>query len=304
MSGREADSARLNGTARVTFTFAVANLLAMVTALADLPFAPMSGQMVVVMAGIAASSAAFLFGFVTALRKSAARSLGAATVILVSLNALLYGLMTLAVRDSVWFFPVWAVALAVYAGFVSHRLAGWPSGDSAPEEKSRLSIFISYRRDDSRDTVGRIHDHLKRAFDERRIFLDVEHQVGGEDYRVAIDRALSKADVVLAVIGPDWLVAAGRDGRHRLDHPDDMVRLELEAALKRNLRIVPVLIEGAAMPSADELPQSLRDVSYRNAVAVRPDPDFKTDMARLIVTLRLPRELRSDDIPPQAVKTA
>jgi hypothetical protein len=79
---------------------------------------------------------------------------------------------------------------------------------------------------------------------------------------------------------------------HRFDHPDDMVRLELEAALERKRRVIPVLIEGASMPRADELPESLREICYRSAVAVRPDPDFKTDMPRLIVTLRLPREDR------------
>jgi hypothetical protein len=172
------------------------------------------------------------------------------------------------------------------------------------EKKSQLSIFISYRRQDSRDTVGRIHDHLRRAFDERRIFLDVERQVGGEDYRVVIDEALGRADVVLAVIGPDWLAASGPDGGHRLDDPGDMVRLELEAALKRNVRIVPVLIEGVQMPRSDELSESLRAISYRSALAVRPDPDFKTDMARLIVTLRLPRALQSDDTAVVAAKSA
>jgi hypothetical protein len=83
-----------------------------------------------------------------------------------------------------------------------------------------------------------------------------------------------------------------------------MVRLELEAALGRHLRIVPVLIEGAAMPRAEELPDSLREVSYRSALAVRPDPDFKADISRLIVTLRLPPELRTDDTPVVAARSA
>jgi hypothetical protein len=305
MTSPRPDSARfLRGTARVTFAFALANLLATVTALARLPYARPSGQAVVIVVAMTASGAAFLFGLATALDKPAARRLGFAAVIFASLDAVLYGLLWVAVREWVWFFPAWGVAIAAYAAFASHRLAGWPAAAPADEPKSTLSIFISYRRQDSRDTVGRIHDHLRRAFDERRIFLDVEHQVGGEDYRVAIDRALARADVVLAVIGPGWLAAAEPDGEHRLDHPADMVRLELEAALARHLRIVPVLIEGAVMPRGDELPDSLRDISYRSAVAVRPDPDFKTDMPRLIVTLRLPPELRSADVAVAAAKSA
>jgi TIR domain-containing protein len=305
MTTPRADSARLlRGTARVTFAFALTNLLATVTALARLPYALPSGQALVVVVAMAASTTAFLFGIATVLEKPAARRLGLAAVICASLDAVLYGLLWVAVREWVWFFPAWSAAVAAYAAFAFHRLAGWPSGAQADEQKSTLSIFISYRRRDSRDTVGRIHDHLRRAFDERRIFLDVERQVGGEDYRVVIDRALARADVVLAVIGPDWLVAAGRDGGHRIDHPEDMVRLELEAALTRKLRVVPVLIEGAVMPRADELPDSLRDLSYRSALAVRPDPDFKTDMPRLIVTLRLPPEFQSDDIGVVAAKSA
>jgi hypothetical protein len=305
MADPQADRARLlRGTARVTFAFALTNLLATVTTLARLPYALPSGQAAVVVIAVAASTTAFLFGLATALRKPAARPLGFAAVICASLDAVLYGLLTVAVREWVWFFPAWGVAIAAYAAFASHRLAGWPSDAPMDEKKSQLSIFISYRRQDSRDTVGRIHDHLRRAFDERRIFLDVERQVGGEDYRVVIDEALGRADVVLAVIGPDWLAASGPDGGHRLDDPGDMVRLELEAALKRNVRIVPVLIEGVQMPRSDELSESLRAISYRSALAVRPDPDFKTDMARLIVTLRLPRALQSDDTAVVAAKSA
>jgi hypothetical protein len=304
MSKPQADRARLlRGTARVTFAFALANLLATVTALARLPYALPSGHVLVIVLAMTASATAFLFGLATALDKPAARRLGFAAVMCASLDAVLYGLLWVAVREWVWFFPVWGVAVAAYAAFASYRLAGWPSDPQAVEPTSTLSIFISYRRHDSRDTVGRIHDHLRRAFDERRIFLDVERQVGGEDYRVAIRRALARADVLLAVIGPGWL-AAGPDGSRRLDHPDDMVRLELEAALERKLRIVPVLIEGAVMPRGDELPDSLRDLSYRSAIAVRPDPDFKTDMPRLIVTLRLPPELQSDEIAVVTAKSA
>ncbi|HAG77044.1 MAG TPA: toll/interleukin-1 receptor domain-containing protein, partial [Thauera sp.] len=72
-----------------------------------------------------------------------------------------------------------------------------------------LGIFLSYRRDDSRESVGRIHDHLCQAFVPERIFLDVERQSAGADYREVIGTALDQSEVVLVVIGPAWLTLAG-----------------------------------------------------------------------------------------------
>jgi hypothetical protein len=103
---------------------------------------------------------------------------------------------------------------------------------------------------------------------------------------MVIGRALERADLVLAVIGRRWLTITDRDGRRRLDDPDDMVRLELEMAFERKLRVVPVLIEGATMPNAMDMPRSLQPLSYRTALPIRPDPDFKSDMERLIAALR------------------
>jgi hypothetical protein len=232
-------------------------------------------------------------GLTAAFHKPAARRIGFGAAAIAALNALLFVLLAVAVEDSAWLFGAWAGGLMAYAAFVTHRLAGWLGSDNLEQPRSRLSIFISYRRQDSRDTMGRIYDHLRQAFDERRMFLDVERQAPGEDYRAVIDRAIAQADVLLAVVGPSWLSAARGDSR-RLDDPGDMVRLELEAALARNLWIVPVLIEGASMPSAADLPPSLQSLCYRTALAVRPDPDFRTDMPRLIAALQLPRELGSD----------
>jgi hypothetical protein len=284
----------LRGVARVSFAFSLASVIVTVATLARLPYAQPLGQSFVVVAGTLAGGAALLFAWTTVLRKPMARAIGFGTVVLSSIDAFFYGLLTATVEGSTWFFAAWTGLLLAYAAFVAHRLAAWPSSEGRHQPKSALGIFISYRRQDSRDTVGRIHDHLREAFDEQRIFLDVERQSPGDDYRLAIERALARAEVVLAVIGSDWLTAAEPTGRRRLDASDDMVRLELEAALGSNLRVVPVLIEGAAMPNPDDLPESLQELSYRTATAVRPDPDFRTDMARLIVTLRLPRELQPE----------
>jgi hypothetical protein len=190
------------------------------------------------------------------------------------------------VPEAFWIFTVWTVALVSYAAAASHRLVRWPTGALSDEPRSNLSIFISYRRQDSRDTAGRILDYLRQAFEEERLFLDVDRPMVSQDYRVVIEKALGQADVVLAVIGPDWITASDREGRRRLLDPDDMVRIELETALHRDLRIVPVLVEGASMPGAQDLPPSLEPLSYRSALPVRPDPDFQPDILRLVAALR------------------
>ena len=125
---------------------------------------------------------------------------------------------------------------------------------------------------------------LRERFDDQHLFLDVDDQAAGEDYRVAIEKALDQAAVVLVVIGPRWVSMSNAAGRRRIDDPGDMVRAEIESALRHGTRIVPVLVEGAVMPRPTELPEPLRPLSYRNAVVVRPDPDFASDMERLVAS--------------------
>ena len=141
------------------------------------------------------------------------------------------------------------------------------------------NIFISYRRDDSADVVGRIYDYLESVMGRERIFKDVHSIKLGVDYSEAITKAIESCDVQLAVVGNQWL-----QGR-RIDDVDDFVRLEIEAALRRDVTIIPVLVGGAQMPTEDELPDSLKPIVYRNAIKVRPDPDFITDMSRLTQSL-------------------
>ena len=148
-------------------------------------------------------------------------------------------------------------------------------------------IFLSYRRDDSQATAGRIAEHLAHAFGSEAIFQDVEALRPGKDFRAAITEALDKSGTVLVLIGRHWLSASSpTDGRRRLDNADDFVRSEIEQALQSGKSIVPVLVDGAAMPSADALPESIRALAYRNAVEVRPGRDFQHDMQRLIEALQ------------------
>jgi hypothetical protein len=143
-------------------------------------------------------------------------------------------------------------------------------------------LFISYRRSDSLTATGRIYDRLVEAFGEENIFKDVDALMIGVDFRSVINREIGSSDALLAIIGKHWLNATDETGKRRLDNPNDFVRLEIEFALRRRaMLIVPVLIGGAQMPSADELPPSMHDFAFRHAAQVREDPDFRADMSRL-----------------------
>ncbi len=148
-------------------------------------------------------------------------------------------------------------------------------------------IFISYRRADSRTFTGRIYDRLLVAFGETQVFKDVDDIPAGDDFRQVLHQAVVSSNVLLAIIGPNWINALGEDGRRRLEDPDDFVRIELEHALtKSDMRVIPVLVGGAQMPAVAQLPASLRELPYRNAVAVRDDPDFNRDMERLVSQIK------------------
>lgn len=126
-------------------------------------------------------------------------------------------------------------------------------------------MFISYRRSDSAGSTGRLMDDLKEQFPTSEVFRDVEAIEAGADFVEAIDKAVSSCSVLIAVIGPRWLSAGDAAGKRRIDDPNDFVRLEIAAALRRNVRVIPVLVEGAQMPSADDLPEDIKPLSRRQA---------------------------------------
>ena len=144
-------------------------------------------------------------------------------------------------------------------------------------------IFLSYRREDSIETAGRIFSWISVRTSVSSVFLDVRSIPPGTDYRKQMDNALREAKVVLVIIGKTWNAVPQPDGtvRHRLEEPDDAVRHEIEVALRDDKIVVPVLIQGVTMPRPDELPASIRQFAYRNAVQVRPEPDFDNDMRAL-----------------------
>jgi hypothetical protein len=150
-------------------------------------------------------------------------------------------------------------------------------------------VFISYRRDDSAGETRSIRDRLAAVFSRQRVFMDVDAIPVGVDFREYLAASIRKCRVVLVVIGPHWLNAANAQGKRRLDDPGDYVRIEIELALKResnkDICIIPVLLNGASMPPADQLPQSVRPLVYRNAIDVRHG-SFERDVAELIKQLR------------------
>jgi len=158
--------------------------------------------------------------------------------------------------------------------------------ERSAKEKVKLTrsprVFISYRRADSTDVTGRIYDRLKEHFGKSAIFKDVDSIPPGVDFKEHLEKAVGKCKVFLVVIGDRWLEAKDEKRRNRLGDPDDFVRIEIESALKRNIMIIPLLVRGASMPAEVKLPPSLRKLVYRNAVPIRPDPDFHGDIDRLI----------------------
>jgi hypothetical protein len=144
-------------------------------------------------------------------------------------------------------------------------------------------VFISYRRQESSGLAGRLYDRLAARFGDDQVFMDVDTIALGVDFAEVISQAVSTCEVLLAVIGPRWLTATDEDGR-RLDDADDLVRLEIAAALERDIRVIPILVEGAQMPRRQQLPEALAGLARRNALSVRHE-SFRADADRLLAAV-------------------
>ena len=145
-------------------------------------------------------------------------------------------------------------------------------------------VFISYRRDDTAYPAGWLYDRLANQYGGGQVFKDVDSINLGDDFVQAITAAVGSCDVLLALIGKLWLTLTDESGQRRLDDPDDFVRLEIEAALTRNVRVIPILIDGARMPRLDELPDSLVSLGRRQALELNPNR-FEYDTGRLLKVL-------------------
>ncbi|HEX6798561.1 MAG TPA: toll/interleukin-1 receptor domain-containing protein [Ktedonobacterales bacterium] len=147
-------------------------------------------------------------------------------------------------------------------------------------------IFVSYRRDDSAPTTERIVDWIARAFGRRSVFQDVLSIPAGTDFRRHIAQAIRGSNVQVVVIGPRWLEARDPGGERRIDQEDDSVRVEIETAFSVGTPVVPLLVDGARMPTMEQLPWGLRELAGINALRVRHNPDFAADMAAVVAAIR------------------
>src|SRR6266446_901197 len=143
---------------------------------------------------------------------------------------------------------------------------------------------MSYRREDTAYPAGWLYDRLAERFGIGQIFKDVDSIEPGDDFVEVISNAVGSCHVLLALIGDQWLTVTNAAGRRRIDDPHDFVRLEIESALARNIRVVPILVEGARMPGADDLPPSLAKLAYREALELSPNR-FNSDLSRRLRVL-------------------
>jgi len=157
-----------------------------------------------------------------------------------------------------------------------------PAPKKAPSAKATASIFISYRRDDSADVTGRIYDRLTEHFGKGRVFKDVDSIPLGVNFKQHLENAVMGCRLLLVVMGQRWSGREAGGGRSNITDPVDFVRIEIETAIQRSLPIIPVLVQGVRIPRPEDLPDSLRPLVYYSAIEVRPDPDFHSDVTRLI----------------------
>ena len=147
-----------------------------------------------------------------------------------------------------------------------------------------VRIFISYRRDDLGATAGRLRERLVKEFGTNNVFMDVDSIPAGVDFAAHLQRTLETCQLVLALIGPNWLKVSNASGVRRIEDPSDFVRMELTAALCKSIKLVPVLIDGASMPSEAELPLPLKPLGKLQAIELR-NSQFRWDAARLLEKL-------------------
>lgn len=150
---------------------------------------------------------------------------------------------------------------------------------SIQEAKGR--VFISYRRAEASHIAGRLYDWLTRKIGDQQVFMDVDSIELGVDFAEVVVGAIERCSILLAVIGHQWEAVVDKDGKQRLSRPDDLVRLEIETAIKRGIRIIPLLIDRAEMPNAQDLPPTMSALARRNALTIRHET-FKEDMGRLL----------------------
>lgn len=160
-------------------------------------------------------------------------------------------------------------------------------------------IFVNYRREDCPAHAGRLADTLEARFGSESAFMDVDTIDLGVDFVERIEQAIDSCDIVLALIGDDWLTATDHNGKRRLDDPKDLVRLEISTALARkDVRVIPVLVEGAGIPGAKDLPEGMAALSRRNGIELT-DTRWRSDTSVLIDAIERALGSSSAQRPPR-----
>lgn len=152
------------------------------------------------------------------------------------------------------------------------------------EQSVMSKVFLSYRRDDTAGYAQAIYSRLTQTFSNDRVFIDVKAIEPGLDFKELIEKAVGECDVLVAIIGKRWMGGETK-GRSRLDDSNDYVRLEISTALARDIRVIPVLVDGMTIPSEDVLPVPLRPITRRHAIELS-NTRFDFDIERLITAIR------------------
>ena len=174
-----------------------------------------------------------------------------------------------------------------------------PSGSSAPTKPSRgargssrgerlravpalaaSAVFISYRREDTGAYARLLQAFLGEHLPGMHVFMDLDSIEAGIDLTEVVESAVGSSVVFIALIGRRWLTSVDDYGQRRLDNPDDYVRSEIQAALQRHVRVIPVLVDGARVPRPQQLPNGLRQLARLHALEMSYGP-FEYDEARL-----------------------
>lgn len=158
-------------------------------------------------------------------------------------------------------------------------------------------IFVCYRREDASGHAGRLFDRLAAHFGKDRIFMDIDTIDYGLDFQNVIEDAVGSCEILLAIIGRHWLTISDGKSR-RLDRPDDFIRLEIVAALNRDIRVIPVLVQSATMPQTDDLPDDMVRLTRRQAIELG-ETGFHDDVNGLIKTIERVLSQKGDRYKPR-----
>jgi hypothetical protein len=150
-----------------------------------------------------------------------------------------------------------------------------------PKSQARGSLFLCYRRGDTEDAAGRLHDRLVDAYGTESVFMDIDSVPLGIDFVDHVTDQIARCSTVIVMIGRQWLKIQDDRQRRRLDNEDYLVRAEVRAALQRKIPVIPVVVQNASMPGADELPEDIRLLARRNGISLRPD-QWKEGVERLL----------------------